>query len=209
MDSSFLTWVNVGLGLFSGVFFFKLIIQFGLPNHPARFMAYMVSLCAFAFFGLMAVTSLGFLAPWLWLKWNPLPIVAGSLGFLLQIVTSVGRYGRIQQKVMSRIPLIAGILCVAFFPTHAETFFIITIVAGCIFLSVSVGKARILKRHVAKMSLFLALVLIGHKLNTYWFFVFGQISLFGALFYFFLCEQAFCIASKIDDYQLSREGVSE
>ncbi|MGE3609034.1 MAG: hypothetical protein AB7I27_05560 [Bacteriovoracaceae bacterium] len=209
MDSSFLTWVNVGLAFYSGISFFKLIFQFGLPNHPARFMSYLVMACSFAYFGLLSATGLGVLPPWLWLKWYSLPLIAGGLGFLLQIVGVIGHFSRIQRKVMSRLPLIGGLLCVGFFSSYSEFFFLVLMLLAAAFLIVSVGKVRLLKRYFFKMALFLALTLIGHKLDTYWFFVWGQLSLFAAFFYFNLCEQIFCLSSKIEDFQSTREGVSE
>lgn len=205
-SSSFLTWVYVGLGLYSGISFLKMVIQFGLPNHPARFTCYMISLCAVIYFGLQAAVDLGVFSPFLWLKWRPLPIVAGSLSLLLQVTLLIGRFSVIQQKVVSRIPVIGGMLCFAFFPTKADIFFGITIVLGTIFLSISVGKAIYQKRLYFKMALFLGLFLACKLSNLYWFYVLGSCFLFFATFYFFLLQQSIAVASKIDDFKLSLEG---
>ena len=103
MDSSFLMWLHISLGLFSLGFFLKLIIQFGLPNHPARLLAYMVGLSATVYFVGQAMTDLSFITPWFWIKWRPLPLVAGSLCLLLQTIMLVGNFSVIQQRIISRI----------------------------------------------------------------------------------------------------------
>jgi hypothetical protein len=198
MDSSFLIWVNVGLGLYSGILFTKMVIQFGLPNHPARFTAYLISACVTAFFCGKAAMGLGLISPWEWIRWQPLPLVAASVALLLQIIISVGEYDLIQQKVVSRIPLMAGLLCFAFFPSKAEFFFWGSIAAGCIFLSISIGKARYQKRMYFKMALFLGLFGLLQLTEVYGLNVLGELILFFALFYFFLLEQAFGVAALIN-----------
>lgn len=206
MDSSFLTWLFVSLGLYSGISFFKMLIQFGLPNHPARFTCYLITLCAAVYFCGQAAVDLALISPFLWLKWRPLPVVAGSLSLLLQVTLLVGRFSVIQQKVISRLPVIGGILCFAFFPDKADHFFGITILLGVIFLSISVGKARYQKRLYFKMALFLGLFLGFKLVNIYWLYTVGAFFLFFALFYFLLFEQSIAISSKIDDFKLSLEG---
>lgn len=209
MGSSFLTCLNVGLALYSGISFLKIIIQFGLPNHPARFITYLVSLCVTFYFGMKAATDLGFLAPIYFIKWSPLPVVAGSLGLLLQVITTVGKFSLIQQKVVSRLPLIAALLVFAFFPTKANWFLGLCMLACTVFLSISVGKARYQKRMFFKMIFFLALFGLGILINTYWAYVVGETFLFFALFYFFIFEQTFGISALVEGYQYSREGASK
>ena len=209
MGSSFLTWLNVGLALYSGILFLKFIVQFGLPNHPARFTAYLVCLCVTAFFGMKAATDLGFLAPIYYIKWSPLPLVAGSLGLLLQVIATVGHMSLIQQKVISRLPLIAALLIFAFFPTKANWFFGLCMLASLVFLSVSVGKARYQKRAFFKLLLFLGLFGLGVLINNYWVFVFSESFLFFALFYLYIFEQSLCVSALVEGYQYSREGASK
>ncbi|HXH73769.1 MAG TPA: hypothetical protein VNJ08_02320 [Bacteriovoracaceae bacterium] len=198
MDSSFLTLAIVGLGLYSVIMFFKLIIQFGLPNHPALFTSYLVSFCAMAFLSGKAAVGLNLISPLFWLKWHPLPMVAGSLALLLQTIMTVGNYSHIQQKVVSRFPLIAGLLCFAFFPQYAGTFFGLTIAAGCLFLAISAGKARYQKRLYFKMSFFLGIFGLLVMTQNYPAYVVGEVILYFAAFYFFLFEQSFGVAALMD-----------
>lgn len=213
MDSSFnVTWtmltaVNIGLAIYCTILFLKLIVQFGLPNHPVRLTMYLVSFCATVFFLGKAAVGLGILAPWFWIKYRPLPMVAGSLALLLQVIMSVGTFSLIQQKVISRLPLIGALLCLAFFPTKAEIFVGATFIAGCIFLSFSVGKARYQKRMFFKMCFFLLLYYGLRWVNVYWVLVVGEAFLYLALFYFFVFEQSFGVAALVDDHSREQEGL--
>ena len=205
MDSSFLTVVNVVLGLFATYSFFKLVLRFGLPNHPARLSIYIVCFCAAIYFGMKAAVGLGLVPPFAWLRWRALPLVAGSLALLLQVIGSVGTISRLQQKVLSRLPLIAGLIVFAFFPAWADHFFAATIVISCAFLSISVGKARHQKRLFFKMGLFL-LFFVGLSLaNEYWLFVIGDALLIVAMFYFFLFEESLAVKVMLEEFS-SEEG---
>lgn len=211
MDSSFLTdtaltVVNVGLGLFAAVQFLKLPMQFGLPNHPSRFTVYLVSFCAAFFFVTRAATDLGYVSPFFWMKWRTLPIVAGGVALLFQVIMSVGQLGLIQQKVFSRIPLIAALICFAFFPSWAEYFFGASLLAGLLFLSVSVGKARLQKRIFIKLCLFMGLYALIQLPQQIWLHIIGQLFLYGALFYFFVFEQTVGVSSLVDE-SMAEEGV--
>jgi hypothetical protein len=201
-----LTLVNIALGIYSLVMFLKIIVTFGLPNHPARLTTYLVTFCATAFFCSKAATAMGLLAPWFWIKYRSLPMVAGSLSLLLQVIMMMGNFSLIQQKVVSRLPLIAALLCLAFFPEKADFFIGAAVVAGCVFLTVSVGKARYQKRMFFKLTLFLALFYGLNLVNEYWVTVIAELMMFGALFYFYIFEQSFGVAALVDDHFQKQEG---
>lgn len=210
MDSSFLTLQNalsVGLALYSFILFVKMVIQFGLPNHPLRFTSYLVSFCVVFFFCSKAATGLNFLSPWFWMKWRVLPLIAGSLALLLQAIMIIGEFSFIQQKIVSRLPLIGGLICLAFFPNWADFVFGVIIIAACLFLTVSVGKARYQKRLFLKMSLFLGLFGILQLAQYFWLYLVSELFLFFALFYFFLFQQTFGIKALVDEMPPSQEGV--
>ncbi len=211
MDSSFLTWtwptvINIGLSLYSAILLLKLIVQFGLSNHPARFTAYVVSFCATIYFGLKIAVDLQVISPLFWLQWRTLPLVCGSLGLLFQAIMTAGQFSLIQQKIISRMPLIAGLLCFAFFPTKAEFFFGLSVFVGCVFLTISLRKSPYQGRAFFKMSLFLLMIYGLRWINQYWAFVLGEILLFFALFYFFLFEHTFGIMALIDKLDTHIEG---
>jgi hypothetical protein len=209
MHSSFLTWVNAGLALYSTILLFKLIIQFGLPNHPSRFTSYVISLCVSAFFLLESATSLGFFSPIDWLKWRALPLVCGSLGLLFQAMMTSGQFNLLQQKIISRLPLIAGLICFAFFPSKADLFMAIAVISGSLFLSISVGKARYQKRSFLKLTFFLLLTGLCRSVDEYWVYNLGQIFLFLSLFYFYIFQHTFGISALIDDYEFNRKGMAK
>lgn len=200
MDSSFLTLVNVALGVFASYSFVKLIFRFGLPNHPGRLTIYMVAFCAAIYFGMKAAVGLGLVPPFVWMRWRTLPLVAGSLALLLQVFSMIGQISRLQQKVLSRLPLMAGLLCFAFFPAYADYFFIFTVVLGGAFLSISVGKARHQKRLFAKMTLFLGTFQLLSMTQNYWLFVTGEVLLLAAMFYFFLFQESLGVKVLVEDF---------
>lgn len=207
MDSSFLSLVNVALGLFAIYSFVKLVWRFGLPNHPARLTIYIVTFCAAIYFGMKAAVGLSVVPPFAWMKWRTLPLVAGSLALLLQVFSTIGQMSHLQQKVVSRLPLIAGLLFFAFFPAYADYFFMFTIVLGGAFLSISVGKARHQKRLFAKMTLFLVLFQLLNMTQNYWLFVGGEVLLLAAMFYFFLFEEALGVKVLVEELA-GEEGTS-
>jgi hypothetical protein len=199
MGSSFLTAINVALALYCVINFFKFFIQFGLPNHTARFMLYMVVLSGTSYFVMKPLVEFEFISPFLFMRWRALPLIVGGLGLLMQIITIIGTYSYLQQKIISRIPLMASLLVFAFFPQLVETFFVLTILASVLFLTISVGKARYQKRLFFKMSLFLGIFWIFKLINTYWFYILGELFLFPALFYFFIFEQSYGISALIEE----------
>ncbi len=202
MDSSFLVWANVGLGVYSVFLFLKFIIQFGRPNHPVRLISYIVLLCASVYFVMLGAMELGFIHPFLWEKWRLLPLVAGGLCLLIQVIMMVGKFTLIQQKIVSRIPFIGALLCLFFFPGWGNHFFALSLAISCLFLSISVGKARYQKRQFFKMILFLSSFFISKHFYFYWSYLLGDVLLFFSLFYFSIFEQSFGVASVV-----SQEGV--
>lgn len=203
MDSSFLTGFHIGVGLMACFLFFKLIIQFGLPNHPARFVSYVVGLSVAAYFSGEAATDLNLISPWDWMKWRALPLISASLLLLLQTIMLAANFSLLQQKVASRLPIIAALLGFAFFSHRADFLVVAFILTGTLFLIISVRKARYQKRLFFKMSLLFFIHVGFTMLNMYWAFVLGQLFLAGAVFYVFLFEHSFGVAALVDDHKES------
>jgi hypothetical protein len=164
-----------------------------------RFGLYVVLLCAVGYFALRAAAALGHVNPFFYLRCRALPLVAGSLGLLLQTISLVARSSGIQQKILSRIPLMAALLFTAFFSSYADWFFGVAITAAVLFLSAAVGKARYQKRALVKFALFLGLAGALSLAGDFRAFVAGQLLLFPALFYFFVFEHAVGVAALVDD----------
>jgi len=211
MDSSFL-WsplhiVNLALAIYCGILFVKILIQFGLPNHPMRLTVYLTSFCLSLFFLGKSLAGADLISPWLWLKYRPLPMIAGGLTLLLQVIVCIGKFSLIQQKVISRLPLIGALLCLAFFPTKAEIFLGATLAAGGLFLMFSVGKVRYQKRAFFKMLFFLLIFYSLRWVNVYWILVLGELFLLPAIFYFYVFQQSIGVASLMDDHYQEQEGL--
>jgi hypothetical protein len=207
MGSSFLTAINLALGLYCVVQFFKTVIQFGLPNHPGRFTLYLISLSVTAFFSMKALVDLNLLHPFLYVRWRTLPLVTASLGIILQVITIIGHFSYIQQKIISRLPIMGALLFFAFFWEYAEWFAAFALIASFLFLTISVGKARYQKRAFIKMCLFLGLFGLFKFINLYWAYIMGELFLFPALFYFFVFQQSYGVSTLADEWS-EDSGVS-
>lgn len=206
MDSSFLTVIHVGIGLYALVNAGKLIIQFGLPNHPLRFISYIVSLSVAAYWVGLALTDLSFFSAWAWMKWRTLPLVLGGLCLLFQVITTVANFSVIQQKVVSRLPVIGALLCFAIFQEQANIFAGAFLVLGALFFIISVGKARYEKRQYFKMLLILGISVGLRSMELYWAYLLGETLMFLVLFYFFIFQQATAVSSLVDEFRESSEG---
>lgn len=199
MDSSFLTYLGAGVGIYAGFLFLKMVVQFGLPNHPAKFTAYLVTFCAVSFLAMRSLVDFNFVGPWFWLKWRTLPLVSGGVALLMQAIMTIGNFSLIQQKVVSRIPLMAGLLCLAFFQSYADYFFTLTLFVSGVYLMTAVRNARLQKRLFFKMLFFLGFFGVFYYFNTYWLYVLREGFLFLALFYFFQFEQTFGVSALKDE----------
>lgn len=206
MGSSFLTALEIGLGIYSLVQFFKMIVQFGLPNHPGKFSMYLVCLCVTLFFTLQALADLGFMTPLDFMRMRSLLMVVGGFSFLIQLVAMVGNFSLIQQKVISRVPLIMGLLVYGVMPEKADFFLILTIVLGGLFLLLSKGKARYQKRLYFKMLLFFILGWGAYLTQNYIIYVIGQIFLYPVLFYFFILQKTFGVKVMVEKFQSESSG---
>lgn len=201
MGSAFLTTFHLSLSLFAVIHFIKSIAQFGLPNHPARFSMYLVYLCVASFLVMQSLTDLHLVTPWHFVSFSAYPLVIGSLTLLMEITSIVGHVSQFRQRILSRIPLIAGLVTATFFNFYAERIAIGFICTSVLFLIVSVGKARYQKRILFKMVLFLGLFLGCKASQIFWVYTVGVLFLFPTLFYLFIFQQSFGISSLVEDHQ--------
>lgn len=208
MGSSFMTVINIGLALYCLILLLKNIVQFGLPNHPSRFTLYLTNICVVGFFILTVLSDLGKINWEDYMRWRALPIVAGSLGLLLQVITTVGQFSLIQQKIISRIPLMGALLFFAIFPLKADVFLQSIILITVLFLSISVRNARYEKRTLLKMGLFVGLSFGVSFSSLEMIQILGRLLLFPSLFYFFIFEQSYGVAALIDQHHCENSGVS-
>lgn len=208
MGSSFVTVVNVLLAFYCFANFVRLTFQFGLPNHPARFSLYFVVLCPTILYSIVSLSRLGYLNPLSVAEYWPLPVMAGSLGLILQVIIGLGSFSRLQQKIMSRFPIIGAVVGFFFFRDYGAHVFVFSLCVIVLILSVSVGKARYQKRMLIKMCLFFALYLICNQSSIDVISNIGQLFLFPGLFYFFVFEQTVGVSALVDRYISEDPGVS-
>jgi hypothetical protein len=206
MDSSFLSGLHISLGLFACILFIKMMIQFGVPNHSSRVISYLVGLSTATYFVGLALTDLSLVNPWLWMKWRALPMIAGSLALFLQTIMLTGSLNQLRQKAMVRFPILAALLCFAFFSYYADFFLCCFLILGGLFLIISVKKSRYQKRLYFKMLLMFLIQLALNYVNIYWAYVVGQVFLVFTVFYIFLFEHSFGLMGLVDDFKISIQG---
>jgi hypothetical protein len=201
MDSSFFTVIYLISGILALTLFLKMIIQFGLPNHPLRFISYLVGFCMVALTVGLALTDLNYISPWDWIRIRSLPLIAGSLCLLIQTIMLAGSFTLIQQKIFSRLPFMAALLCFAFFYEFADVLASIFLILGALFLIISVKKARQQKRLYYKMLGMFLLDALLRRSGFYWGYLAGQLFFMLGIFFLFLFEQSFAITALIDDFR--------
>jgi hypothetical protein len=206
MDSSFLITIHALMGIFTCVLFLKMIIQFGWPNHPGRLTAYMVALCICFYFVGLVCTEFGLIPQKAWDHWRALPLVSGSLCLLMQSIMTGGNFSLIQQKVISRLPLMAALICSALFPQLASQLSLLFILAGGLFFIISVRKSRYQKRLYLKAIFFIILhTALNFSTGLVWQ-ILSQAFLAGAVLYIFSFENSFGVWALIDDLSENSQG---
>lgn len=201
MGSSFLTAIHLGLALYCLLNFFKQLVQFGLPNDPRKFSLYLTLFCVSAFFGMQVLTDLRIMDPFFYMRWRMLPVIAGGLGILVQIVFIVAQFSHVQQKIFSRIPLIGALLVFMFSPEFSQLIFNLSFLVSVLYLAVSIKKNRYQKRMFFKMSFFLGISTILKFSNFYFLYVLGELFLFPCLFYFFIFENSLGISVLVEEHK--------
>jgi hypothetical protein len=106
------------------------------------------------------------------------------------------------------MPLMAALLCSAFFSQYADHLAIFFIFFGCLFLITMVKTARYEKRIYLKMGLMLLFSLALLNLQSEIAYLISQLFLLGLIFYAFLFEHSYCVAALIDESQQDLEGDS-
>ncbi len=207
MDSSFLIAFHGLIGLLSCVLFFKMLVQFGWPNHPGRLTAYVVGLCLCFYFMGVILADLGYFPQKAWAHWKALPLVAGSLCLFLQTIIAGGNFSLIQQKIISRIPFMGALICSALFPQLAEPLSVIFILLGCFFFIISVKESRYQKRIYFRLVVFV-LFYSGCLISTWIFLqILAQFFMIGAVVSIFAFENSFGVWALADEFRQDLEGV--
>lgn len=201
MGSAFLTTINLGLGLYCVINFIRSLFQFGLPNHPSRFTMYLVNLCVTTFMVMQSLTDFHLLSPWHFVNLRAFPLVIGSLALLMEVTSVMGHLTHFRQRILSRIPLIAGLVSATFFNPYADKIASALICISVLFLIVSVREVRYQKRALVKMSLFLVFFLLCKSTQYFGMYVVGVLFLFPALFYLFIFQQSFGISALVEEHQ--------
>jgi hypothetical protein len=199
MDSSFNNALEIMVAVFAVFAFLKLMIQFGLPRHPLRFLMFLVSLSLIFWICGDTLATCRLISMDQWIRWRSLPLVTTGVGLLIEAISIVGNFGHLQQKVISRIPLIASLVCFAIFPQKSFPFFVLSVCVGFCLLLVAKDKARYQFRLYGKMLICLVFATSLRSCNLVMTEIFSYVFFFVMLIYFFRLQQSFGISALIDE----------
>jgi hypothetical protein len=181
MDSSFLMVIHGLLALQVVFFMAKIAVHFGLPFHPQKVFIYLAGLSATAYILGQFLTDLNWVPPW------------------IETILLQGSFSLLQQKVFTRLALLASMLCFFLAPGVANILFFAQVVLGGIFLIISVRKARYQRRIYFKFLLFFFLYLLILKINLYSIYVLAEIFMGIVIFYFFLFQHTLGVGAMIQE----------
>jgi len=197
MDSSFLIGIHFCMAFFSLILFLKLIIQFGLPNHPKRFVSYAFSFLVTLYLVGQFSADLGLVNPWFWMKWRAYPLVAGSLFMVFQSIMLLGSVSFFQQKIMSRIPILLSVMIFGFFSELADTLTVVFLSVSTLVLLLPFQSVHL--RRIYFKFIFFAGLSWGMTLIDYNWYLISRVFSFAALFYLFNFQHCFNISALMDD----------
>lgn len=207
MDSSFLIWPSFVLGLFSLLLLGKMIIQFGVPKHPLKFFAYTITLSWTLLWVGASLVLLDVMDLQTWARFKAVFLLWPALGIFMEMMSQLGQFSPIQQRLMTRFPIIGSLMALAFMPEkvpYLVGFFLLLVLAIFMF---QVGKFRYHKRLYIKFLFFLSLSGISYFLPEVfrpWFLM--VVLLFSAI-YFFLLQNTFCVTAQLEQIEAKESGV--
>jgi hypothetical protein len=162
---------------------------------------YLVNLCVTTLLVMQSLTDFQLLSPWHFMNLRAFPLVIGSLALLMEVTSVIGHLTQFRQRVLSRIPLIAGLVSATIFNPYADKIASALVCISVLFLIVSVRQVRYQKRAMVKMSLFLGLFILCKSSQYFEIYVIGVLFLFPVLFYLFIFQQSFGILALVEEHQ--------
>ena len=206
MDSSFLIWPSFVLGLFSLLLLGKMIFQFGVPKHPLKFFAYSITLSWTLLWVGASLVQLDWIDMLTWERMRSVFLLWPALGLFMEMVSQMGQFSQVQQRLLTRFPIIGSLVALAFMPQWVPFlvgFFLLLVLT--IFL-IQVGKFRYHKRIFIKFLFFLGLATASAQLPEVFRPWFLLMVLCVAGFYFFLLQQTFCVTAHLEQIESGEMG---
>ncbi len=207
MDSSFLIWPSFVLGFFSLILFTKMVVQFGVPKHPLKFFGYTITLSWTMLWIGASLVQLDIMDMTTWERWRSVFLLWPALGMFMEAVSQMGQFSQIQQRIMTRLPIIGSLLALSFMPQWVPYLVgIFLLLVAAIFL-LHVGKFRFHKRIFLKFIFFLALsglsIFFPEVLRSW----FLMVVLLISSIYFFLLQNTFCVTAHLEQFEAREIGV--
>lgn len=207
MDSSFLIWPSFVLGLVSLLLFGKMLIQFGLPKHPLKFFAYSITLSWTLLWIGASLVQLDVMDMNTWTRWKAVFLLWPALGLLMEMISQLGQFSLIQQRLMTRFPIIGSLVALSFMPQWVPFlvgFFLLLVLA--IFF-IQVGRFRYHKRLFIKFLFLLAMTGLSPFLPEVFRPWYLMVVLLGSGIYFFLLQNTFCVTAHLEQYEAKETGL--
>ncbi len=201
MDSSFLIWPSFVLGLFSLLLFGKMLFQFGTPKHPLKFFAYTITLSWTLLWVGASLVQVDIIDMMTWERMRAVFLLWPALGLFMQMVSQLGEFSPVQQRIMTRFPILGSLVALAFMPQwvpYLVGFFLLLVLAS---FFVQVGKYRQHKRVFIKFLFFLILAGTSIYLPEVFRPWFLMVVLLASGFYFFLLQNLFCVTAHLEQIE--------
>lgn len=198
MDSSFLIWPSFVLSLFSLLLLGRMIVQFGLPKHPLKFFAYSIMLSWSCLWIGASLVLVGVMNLELWERWKLIFLIWPALGLFMEIISQVLKVSPLQQKIMTRFPILGSLIALAFFPQWVPFIVGIFLLLVLAIFVTQVGKFRYHKRLFMKFLFFVVLSGLSIYLPEVirpWFLV---MLLLPSALYFYLLQDSFCVTAHLE-----------
>ena len=201
MDSSFLIWPSFVLAFFSLLLVGRMVFAFGIPKHPLKFFAYSIMLSWSALWIGASLVQMNVMDLVLWEKWKAVFLLWPALGLLMELISQLGKFSALQQKIMTRFPILGSLIILAFIPQWAPYivgFFLLLVLA---IFSLQVGKFRYHKRLYFKFLFFLVLSVLTIYLPEVFRSWFLMVLLLASTLYFYLLQDTFCVTAQLEQLE--------
>jgi|GEM_PF-3718725 len=149
MDSSFLYWFHVLLTIFLFLGFLKLVIKFGISNHPSFHLFLMIFLSAISFSCLEVLNFSSALRIEELTRWQNAFAQVLLATLQVQLLSVSTEMHQAQWRALSRLPMIWGLIVFGFFNPQANFLFSAQIVLLCLNFLFMTQDLRLVKRLLA------------------------------------------------------------
>ncbi len=192
MNSSFHDLFGFLTLIFSFVMCVRLMVQFKFPDHPMKFMSYLVSLSLVFYLAIDLVVQMDENKYASFEKLRSLSLVLSSTGLLIQSVSIIGNFSLIQLKVLSRIPVLFALVSYSMSSNLLAILLFPTLLLSLFLMIFNMEKARYQIRIYIKLICLFCLYLVFSK-NIFFGQIFSTVLVCFSAHYYFKFQEAICV----------------